>query len=117
MGRARAEGQIRRQAGPRQEVQIKRKMGPRRMAGQTARRPPASTQNAAWAQMVLIADCGLRIADCGLRQSLNQNNQDWYNQPPQDAKVRKDKTCPDRSLRSSAPSAVKLSVPMLRGLI
>src|SRR6266542_1730271 len=33
---------------------------------------------------------------------LNQNNKDWYNQPPQDAKVRKGKTCPDRSLRPSA---------------
>ncbi len=41
---------------------------------------------------------GARAIYRGARD-LNQNNKDWYNQPPQDAKVRKGKTCPDRSLR------------------
>ena len=48
---------------------------------------------------------------------LNRSNQDWYNSPPQDAKVRGGKASFDRTPRSSAPSAVGLSVPMLYGLI
>ena len=35
----------------------------------------------------------------------------------EDAEVCRGRTCLDHSLRSSAPSAVEFSVPMLRGLI
>src|SRR5215813_1674020 len=56
---------------------------------------------------------GLRLIE---KQSKSEQ-QRLVHTTAEDAEVCRGRTCLDHSLRSSAPSAVEFSVPMLRGLI